>query len=133
MAAFSDYAEQKILETLLNNAAFPTISSTWVSLHTAATTDAGGGTEVSGVSYARVDCGAFTSMTAITDGQTENSAEIAFAQAGAGGWGLVTHVALWDASTAGNMLLHGILTASKQIDENDTFKFAIGDLVITVD
>lgn len=131
MAAMSDYLEQKILETVLNNAAFPSIATTYVSLHTADVTDAGTGTEVSGGSYARVDCGAFTSMTAITDGQTENSAEIAFVQASAS-WGVVTHIGLWDAVSGGNLLLHGALTASKTVDSGDTFKIAAGDLIVTL-
>ena len=131
MAAMSDYLEQKILETVLNNAAFPSISATYVSLHTADVTDAGTGTEVSGGSYARVDCGSFTSMTGITDGQTENTAEIAFAQASAS-WGTVTHIGLWDASSGGNLLLHGALTASKTVDSGDTFKIAAGDLIVTL-
>lgn len=71
-------------------------------------------------------------MTGITDGQTQNTAEIAFAQAGSGGWGTVTHIGLFDASTSGNLLFHGALTASKTVDENDTFKIAAGDLVITL-
>jgi len=132
--ASSDYLEQKILETVLNNAAFPTITATFVALFTTATNDAGGGTEVTDAgAYARVDTGTFTSMTGITDGQTENSAEIAFSQATAS-WGTVTHIGLYDSGThgAGNLLYHGALTASKAVDTNDTFKIAAGDLVVTV-
>ena len=71
-------------------------------------------------------------MTGVTDGHTSNNAEIAFAQAGAGGWGLVTAIGLFDAATAGNLLYHGSLTADKQVDENDTFKIAAADLDITL-
>ena len=130
--AASDYLEQKVLETVLNNVAFPTWTNSYVALYTVATNDAGGGTEVSGVNYARVDCGAFTSMTGITDGQTENSAEIAFAQAGAGGWGLLVGIGIWDAETGGNLLYHGTLGTDKQIDENDTFKIAAAALIVTL-
>ena len=131
--AASDYLEQKILETALNNVAFPTWTNTYVSLHTVDVADDGSGAEVSEASYARVDCGAFTSMTAITDGQTENTAEIAFAQCtDAAGWGTVIAIGLWDAATGGNLLYWGGLTVDKLVSENDTFKIASGDLIVTV-
>jgi len=131
--AMSDYLEQKLLETTLNNVAFPTITATYVALHTASPADDGSGAECAGTNYARVDSGAFTSMTGITDGQTENTAEIAFATASDGTWGTITHIGLWDASTAGNLLWHGALSASKTVASGDTFKIASGDLVVTVD
>jgi len=129
----SDFIEQKLLETLLNNAAFPTVSTTYVALHTTSPLDDGSGAECVGTNYARIDTGAFTSMTAITDGQTENTAEIAFAQASDGTWGTITHVGLWDAVSGGNLIYHGALTSSKTIDANDTFKIAAGDLIVTLD
>lgn len=133
--AASDYLEQRIVDFVLNSNAefaFTSPANVYIALFTSATDDAGGGTEVSGTNYARVDSGAFTAMTGVTDGHTSNGAEIAFAQAGAGGWGLVSHIGLYDAATGGNLLYHGGLTASKQVDENDTFKIAINDLDITL-
>jgi len=129
----SDFLEQKLLETVLNNAAFPTVSTTYVALHTTSPLDDGSGAECVGTNYVRIDTGAFTSMTGITDGQTENTAEIAFAQASDATWGTITHIGLWDASTSGNLLYHGALTSSKTIDTNDTFKIAAGDLIVTLD
>ncbi len=133
--AASDYLEQHIVDFVLNsNAEFVWTSpaNVYVALFTTAPTDAGGGVEVSGVNYLRVDTGAFNTMTGVTTGLASNLAEIPFAQAGAGGWGLVTAIGLFDASTVGNLLYHGSLTADKQVDENDTFKIAIGDLDITL-
>lgn len=129
----SDWLEQKLLETVLNNAAFPTVATTYVALHTTSPLDTGLGAESAGTNYARIDTGTFTSMTGITDGQTENTAEIAFAQASDGTWGTITHIGLWDAVTAGNLIYHGALTSSKIIDANDTFKIAAGDLIVTLD
>lgn len=132
----SDYIEQKLLETTLNNVAFPTITATYVALYTSAPNDDNSGTECSGTNYARVDSGAFTSMTGITDGQTENSAEIAFATASDGTWGTISHIGLLDSSTSGgsnNLLWWGALSASKTVASGDTFKIAVGDLVVTVD
>lgn len=133
--AASDYLEQRVIDFVLNSNAeftFTSPANVYIALFTAAPSDSGGGTECSGTNYARVDSGSFSTMTGITTGHTSNSAEIAFAQAGSGGWGTVTHIGLFDASTAGNLLYHGALTASKVVDENDTFKIAIGDLDITL-
>jgi hypothetical protein len=40
----------------------------------------------------------------------------------------VTHAALFDASTAGNMLLHGPLTASKTVAAASDLVFPAGDI-----
>ena len=133
--AASDYLEQRVIDFVLNSNAeftFTSPANAYIALFTAAPSDSGGGTECTGTNYARVDSGSFSTMTGITTGLTSNLAEIAFAQAGAGGWGTVTHIGLFDALTVGNLLYHGILTASKVVDENDTFKIAIGDLDITL-
>ncbi len=133
--ATSDYLEQRLIDMVINSGAefsFAAPANVYIALFTAAPSDAGGGTEVSGTNYVRVDSGAFDAMTGVTDGHSQNSAEIAFAQAGSGGWGLVTAVGMFDASTGGNLLYHASLTADKQIDENDTFKVATGDFNITL-
>ena len=132
MAAFSDYLELAIADSTLRGIAFVEPTSVFVSLHSADPTDAGG-SEVTGTSYARVYVAAVTgSWTAHgTGGPTDNVAAITFPQAG-GSWGTATHVGLYDAASAGNLLYHGVLTASKAIGTNDTFEFAIGDLDITI-
>ena len=71
-------------------------------------------------------------MTAASGGASENSADITFPQATAD-WGTVTHLALMDAESGGEMLMHTILDASKVINTGDTFKTYAGDLDITVD
>jgi hypothetical protein len=43
----------------------------------------------------------------------------------------ITHAALYDASTSGNMLMHGALVASKSVTAGDSLTVAIGDLDIT--
>lgn len=127
MAAASDYLENALINAVLRNTAYTSPTTVYAALFTTATTDAGGGTEVSGGSYAR------TAVTfgAPTDGSTSNTADVTFPTA-TGAWGTVTHVAIYDAATAGNMLFHGALTASKTVNSGDTFKFATGDLTITL-
>ena len=46
---------------------------------------------------------------------------------------MITHFALFDAATTGNMLAHGALSQSKSITESDTARFETGDLAISLD
>ncbi len=134
MAALSDYFEASILNWL-RGTTFPVATgSVYASLHTAATTDAGGGTEVSGNAYARQGmtkaAGTWTAPAAA--GNITNTAEVAFPAATPATWGTVTHGALWDAATVGNMIIHGALTASKTINVDDVFRYPIGALSVTI-
>ena len=44
---------------------------------------------------------------------------------------MVSGVFITDASTAGNVLLHGSLTTSRDVQDGDVFKFNAGDLDVT--
>lgn len=44
----------------------------------------------------------------------------------------ISHVSLWDASTAGNCIITGALSASKAVNAGDTFTIASGDLTLTL-
>ena len=134
--AATDYLEQRVVDHVLNAGTEFTLTpsaSVYIALFTTATADNGTGTECDGATYARATVTAdFTPMTAVEDGHTSNQSEIAFAQADAADWGTITHLAIYDAVTAGNMLYHGALDSPKVIDTNDTFKIAIGDLDLTL-
>lgn len=126
----TDYCENKVLDHINGKSSF-TMPTAYVALFTAAPSDAGGGTEVSGGSYARVATSGAT-WTAASAGATSNAAAVTFPTASAS-WGTVTHYALFDASSSGNMLRWAALTASKTIGSGDTASFAIGALQMTED
>jgi len=128
MAEFTDFLEDKIIDHLLRNQSYSPPSAIYLALFTTPTSDAGGGTEVSGGSYARQA----VTLAAASGGASSNSADITFPQATAD-WGTITHVALMDALTGGNMLMHTPLDASKTINDGDTFKINASDLDVTVD
>jgi hypothetical protein len=126
----SDYAENKVNELLVGKTAF-TLPTAYVALYTAAPSDAGGGTEVTGGSYARkVTAGADWGTSA--SGSIANSNAITFVTASAS-WGTVTHFGVFDALTTGNLLFWAALTTSKTIGSGDTASFAVGALVHTED
>ncbi len=130
MSAASDYLENKVLDHFLGTASTSAPATVYLALFTTDPTDAGSGTEVStsGTNYARQSI-AFSSAAS---GTTSNSADVEFSQATGSGFGTVTHFGIFDASTAGNLLFHGALTASKTIAAGDVFKVASGNLSITV-
>ena len=130
MSSFSDYTENLVLNWLLttNSATRPT--AWYVGLFTAAPSDTGGGTEVTGNAYARVATGSITvSGTSTT---ATNAAAIEFAAASGGNWGNIGWAAIFDASTSGNMLAWAALTTSRTINDGDVFRIPAGSLTVTL-
>jgi len=129
----SDYLENEILDHILGGADYARPATVYIALYTVAPTDAGGGTEVTGGSYARVAVtNNATNWPAASGGAKSNGTDITFAEATAS-WGTVVAFGILDAVTAGNFLYWADLTANKTIDSGDTAKFAVGDLDITED
>lgn len=132
MAALSNYLENELMDHVMMKGAYTPPSNIYVALSTAnPTDDASGLAEPSGGAYARVSTAAGTWNVA-SAGLIDNASEIAFAEATAN-WGTITHVALFDALTGGNMLWHGALAASKTVNTGDTFKFPAGALDLSLD
>jgi len=126
--SFSDYLEDKLLKHAFTNTAYTPAATLYVALYTAAPTDAGGGTQVSGNAYARVSVEFTVSGTTTL---ATNSAAVEFAAATAS-WGTIVAVGIFDASTSGNLLAWADLTTSKTIDTGDIFRIPAGDLDITL-
>lgn len=129
MAEMSDYLENALLNLTLNGTALTAINDPYVSLHTGDPTDAGSATEVSGGSYIR-QAASFATASGTT-GSTATDADVTFPAATAG-WGTITHIALWDAVSSGNMLYYTPLDASKTIDTGDIFSITSGNLTVTL-
>ena len=127
MAEISNYLENALVNATLRNTTYTSPAVVYLALYTSDPTDADTGTECSGTSYARQ---AIT-FGAPSNGVTTNSAAIEFPQAG-GAWGTITHIGIRDASTAGNLLYHTPLDASKTIATGDVFRVAIGSLSVTL-
>lgn len=124
--SFSNTYETNVLTWALTNSAVTRPTSWYIGLFTTDPGETGSGTEVSGGSYAR------TAVTFTVTGDTaSNSADVEFAAATAS-WGTVTHLAVFDASTGGNIIAYGALSTSKAIGTGDIFRVAAGDLDITL-
>jgi hypothetical protein len=129
--SFSDYWEAIILDETTGKSPSAT---RYIALLTATPTDASTGTtivEPSGGSYARKSTAA-ADWNSAASGSTSNANAITFVQA-TGDWGAITHFAICDAATTGNVLAWGSLTATKTILNGDTASFAAGSLIVTLD
>jgi len=127
--SFSNFLETELLDHVFTNTAYTAPSTLYLALHTANPDEDGSGTEVStsGTAYAR------QTVTFTVSGNTATTdAAVEFPTATAN-FGTVSHVAVWDASTAGNMLAYAALTTSKTIETGDVLRVPAGDLDITLD
>jgi len=123
----SNYLENALINVTLRATSYTAPTTVYVALYTTDPTDADTGTEVTGGSYARTA----VTFAAPSNGVTTNSADVTFPTCTAG-WGVVTHIGLRDASTAGNLLYHTPLDTSKTIDSGDIFKISTGNLSVTL-
>ena len=134
MSALSDYLEDKIRMHVFRTGTFTKPSVLAVALYTAAPGETGGGTEVSGGSYARVQrdpLDANWTAASATNGLTDNAAALTF-PAPTANWGSVTHLAILDATSGGNFMVYGALTTPKTVNSGDPAPaFAAGALSVT--
>ncbi|MAL67567.1 MAG: hypothetical protein CMK27_00605 [Porticoccaceae bacterium] len=126
MAGFSNYLETKVLEHVFGGSAYTAPTTLYVALFTAAPSDTGGGTEVSGGAYAR-QTAAFT----VSGDTASNTAAIEYATATAD-YGTVVAMGVYDALTSGNLLAYGTLTTSKTVSNGDVFRFNASAIDITL-
>lgn len=145
MAALTNYAENKILDSLFRGQAWSWTNTLYFALFTASPTDTGGGTECTGGSYARVSvdatlanfagtqgAGTTTGSTG-TSGTTSNNIDIQFPSPTAG-WGTAVAMAVFDAATDGNMICYGALLPPKVINSGDLPpKFSVGQWMFQLD
>lgn len=155
MASMSDFLENKLIDwffraqaigvTGASAAAGTGPTALFYALLTAAPSDTGGGTEVTGGSYARVSVtsaltayagtqsAASTTASSGTGGTTSNNAAITF-PAPTANWGVCTHMAIYDASSAGNLLFWNALTTSKTVNNGDAApSFAAASMTLQID
>lgn len=124
----ANYAENKMLDAVFRHTTtgggLPTADS-WVKLHTGdpgedCTSNAASETTRKQVTMAAASSGSTTSST---DMQWTNVAATE----------TYSHVSVWDASTSGNALWYGPLTASKAVNAGDTFTIPAGQFTASLD
>lgn len=130
MAGFSDYWENEILDHLFDKGVY-TPPTVYVALSAADPGDSGAAiSEPVGGSYARIET-SNADWTDASGGAVSNADAIEFAQA-TSTWGTISHFALYDAATGGNLLAWGPLAIAKTVAAGDTVRFPAGDLNVTL-
>jgi hypothetical protein len=144
MSAASNYLEAKLLDHSLGTASYTMPTSVYVGLFlstvdsatTTANLEAGVLTDevpstVGGNSsgYAR-EVITFDAASS-PGGSAGNAVTVTFTTA-AEDWGTVTHLAIMDAESGGQVLYYGLLDSSKLIETGDTFVIQSGNLTITL-
>lgn len=129
MSALSDYAEKLVLDWLMTTGSATRPTSWYVALYTAAPSDSGGGTELSGNGYSRQS--ATFAAASSPGGTTSNTGALTYTASG-GNWGTITHLGIFDASTSGNLIWYGALTTSKTVNDGDSLQFAANSINLTL-
>ena len=129
--SFADFWEDEVLDHLFGKGSYspPTI---WVGLSTADPLDDESGlAEPSGNNYARVETSG-SDWDAASGGATANATAITF-PAASGSWGTVTHICLFDASSAGNLLASVALDSSQAVTTDQIPRFSTGEIDVTLE
>ena len=127
--SLSNTFETRVLTWLFTGDAVTRPSAFYIALFTSNPAEDASGTEVStsGTAYARQSA-TFT----VSGNEATNSAAIEFPTATAS-YGTVTHIGVFDAASAGNLIAYAELTTSKAIDTGDVLRLQANDLDITMD
>jgi hypothetical protein len=141
--SFSDYLELELLDHVFGGGDYTRPATVYIALltdsNTQAQRDAGTVTEVDTgdwTNYARLAVTNNSTNFPAASGTTatkSNGAAITFSAATIpSGTVVVTAIAIYDASTAGNLMGHGDLAVPKTMSDNDIFSIPVGDLDITL-
>jgi hypothetical protein len=126
MSALSNYAENKLVDHLLGTASYTMPSAVYMAFYSSNPADDNSGSELSGNGYARQEI----TFGAASGGSATNSSAETFTASG-GAWSTATHFALFDASSSGNLLTYGALSAGITLTDGQSHTFAIGTITVT--
>jgi len=131
--AFTNYSADATGNLWLRATAQAAPATVYLALYTVLPTDSGGGTEVTGGSYARQAIAwAAPSHLTPSGSQWANSGAITFPTATAN-WGTVVGFGIFDALSAGNLIFYGNLNANQIINSGGQFTAAVGAFTVTID
>lgn len=135
MGNFSTFLKNKILDHICNGTSYSAPGTLYVALFTANPTNAGGGTEVSTsnwTNYARIGKTAnTTNFPAASAGAVSNGTIVDFGTAATTGNQTITGFGIYDASTAGNLLMWHDLSPDVVVQNGNPVSIAVGDLDIS--
>ena len=126
----STYLCNKLLDLPVGGVSYSAPSTLYFALFTTAPTASGGGTEVSGGSYARAAVTNNTTNFPSASGAAKSNANQISWPTATSSWGVIVAVGVFDASTGGNLLYYSSIS-SKTIDSNDTVSIPASNFTLT--
>ena len=127
MSELSNHLENKFLEITLKGGTAYNVTTPYLALFSTDPTDAGSGTECSWTNYVRQ---ALTFGT-VSNGSVSSSGTMVF-PALVGSDVTITHIGIYDASSAGSLLYHTVLDASKTLAADDVMSVADAGISVTL-
>jgi hypothetical protein len=123
--SIGDYLETRILDAVFRNVSLA-VAANYVKLHIgdpgeAGTSNASASTTRKVASWAAASAGTIATNTTLT----WSGADLTATET-------LTHISVWDASTAGNHLWNGPLAAPYNVNAGDTFTLTSGTVVVTL-
>ena len=126
VVTISTNSEQALLKAVFNNTSY-VVSSVYVQLHTA-NPGAAGTTSVASNNTRKAVT--FAAASGSNPASVVSNADAAWTSVPTAE--TYTHISLWDASTSGNHLWYGALSASVTVGVGDNFTIASGSLTVTL-
>lgn len=127
MGSLGNWAENALLNHLLKGTSMSQPAHIYIAFSTTDPGESGSGiTEPAGLS--RLQCDSWT-----ISGNAASNTNTVTTDAASQNCGHIAYIALFDASTSGNMLAYGELTDHKDINAGDKAEFAAGEIDITLD
>jgi hypothetical protein len=126
MSVLTDFLADALRDHVLRNTPYTAPTDVYLALFISPTTKAGGGTEVTGGSYSRISI----SFAAPSTGLAEQDTPITFNDMPGS---TVTHIALMDASSGGNMMIIGRMREARTVSAGQPMVFAAADIRVLFD
>ncbi len=128
----SNYLRNELLDHVFGGPNYARPGTLYFQLHTGAPGNDGTANVATGTGITRVAVtNNTTNFPAAASGSKTNGTDIVWPAAG-GSWGTITHISIFDASSAGNCIGVGALGASQAVALNDILAIPAGDLTITL-
>lgn len=130
MGSASNVMELKLLDHILGTTGYTFIAQIYVGLSTSVPSDSGA-TEPATGGYGRqaINFGAASG----TNPAAASNSNAPTWTAGSGGFGTIRGIALYNASSGGDMIGWALLTADRVVNDGDSITLTVGSVVVQMD
>jgi hypothetical protein len=128
----TNYLAHKLLNHLTGNTQFTFSTDPYIALFTTAPDDTGGGVEVSGNNYARLQMPMRAAIVSGSGYLIDNSLGDSHPPASGGNWGTINAYGIFDISSGGNLFYYAINPNPQAVNNGDFAVWQTGNLNFTL-